>query len=150
MVPRSAIKAGGKNGAVALGAMLFFFQVTATLRWSPVFLEVAEHLPANGRPWLNFALLARAAFTLPINLPLSQPTGFHTLAPPSWQGASERLCGVSLPTRVKPQQRGKSGFFSRRVVGLHHLEEHIQPDRHLICGKNQDRRFFASPARPSL
>lgn len=64
-MPRSAIKAGGKHGAAALRAVLFVFQVTAPPRRSPVFLEVAAHLPANGRQRLNFALLARAAPALP-------------------------------------------------------------------------------------
>ena len=105
MTSCSAYKAGGRRGkAGTIGAMAFVFPSHRYAWWSPAFLEVAEHLPANGKRRMNslfcFALLVRVAFALPIKLSLSQPTSFLTftlpiLSPiPPVGGVSKRLGGA--------------------------------------------------------
>ena len=57
-----------------------------------------------------FALPVHAAFTLPIELSLSQPTSscpFTLLIPSS---IPLRLCGAELPTGLKPRQSGRPQY----------------------------------------
>lgn len=75
----------------------------------PAFLEMAEHLPADGsREQIACrAFLVHAAFALPHTSP-SQPLSFCTFtfpfSPLSHLGrASEQLQGAELPATVKPQ-----------------------------------------------
>lgn len=46
--------------------------------WSPAFLQVAEHLPASGRWWMNFlfCLACTCGFSLPVKLSWSQLMSF--------------------------------------------------------------------------
>ena len=52
--------------------------------WSSAFLETAEHLPADGRWWMNSSLCSACtcSFALPIKLSLSQPRSFLTFTLP--------------------------------------------------------------------
>ena len=100
MASCSAYKAGGRRRkGGTFGVMAFVFPIHRYTWWSPAFLEMAEHLPANGSSeWIPcFVLLACTAFALPIKLSLTQPTCFLTftlpilsLIPP---GAGERAAG---------------------------------------------------------
>lgn len=47
---------------------------------NPAFMEVAEHLPTNGKQQINsLFFFLHSAFALPTELLLSQPTSSHTL-----------------------------------------------------------------------
>jgi len=71
--------------------------------WSPVFLRMGKHLPADGKEWKNslFCFAYVCIFALPIKLSLSQPKSFHTFAFiilfPIPQRGSKWLCGAKLP-----------------------------------------------------
>ena len=58
------------------GLMKFIFPDNQHAWWSPAFLEMGEHLPADEKQWMTslFGLLESAAFALPIKMSLCEPT----------------------------------------------------------------------------
>lgn len=68
MVSWWAIKPGGRGRKGGMfGVMTFVFPSNCQRRWSPAFLEIAEHPPAHGKWWMNsmfcFACLCGICFT---------------------------------------------------------------------------------------
>ena len=67
MTSCSAYKAGEEEGRGTFGVMVFVFPSHCYTWWSPAFLEMAEHLPAHGKEWMNslfcFACMRGFCFT---------------------------------------------------------------------------------------
>ena len=78
--------------------LVFVFPSKHYAWWSPAFLEMAEHLPANGKYWINslfYFACTRIAVALLIKLSLSQATSFLTftllILSPIPPGGSEQV-----------------------------------------------------------
>lgn len=75
---------------------------------SPAFLKMAEHLPVDGKRWINvpdFALLVHAAFSVPVEQSLSQSKFScyypYDCLPISLRVVRGGLDGTELPTSIK-------------------------------------------------
>jgi len=91
------------------GRCLQLFPSNCYAWWSPAFLGVAEHLPPDGKWWMNasFCFACERSFAFPIKLSLSQPTSFFTVTLPplshsTVRGVREHLCGAELHAGLNP------------------------------------------------
>ena len=100
MTSCSAYKARGRRRKWGMfGVMVFVFTGNHYTWWSPAFLEVAEHLPADGKRRMNSLLCLCVQLLLYLNCLYLNLWVFSLLlfqfSPPShWGWVSERLCGT--------------------------------------------------------
>jgi len=91
-------RGGRRRKGETYGVMAFVFPSNHYTWWSPAFLQMAGHLPADREAVNEFLiLLCLCMFGLPIKLSLSEPVNFpfYRFSPPSHQkGVSERLHGA--------------------------------------------------------
>lgn len=99
-------KKEGRGGT--LGVMVFIFPSQCDTCWRAVALEMAKHLPAQWKRWMNtvsLCLCARPLLHL-LNCLYLEFSHFYSWfsAPSQWRVVREWLREALLLTRVKPQQ----------------------------------------------
>lgn len=105
---------------------MFVFPNNRDLQWSPAFLEMAEHLPAHWKCWMNsFPLLSCPAFALSVKLALSHLvfSAFHPCGalPRLSVGGVSGCEGLSCQLRLKHEKQYKAAVVYQRecIFSIH-------------------------------